>query len=80
MAAPGFCFCSRLYSLVVPKGRKATAQAAADAMGNPVNGYVNEAVLARKGRDNRDSTIMDWIRKVPECVIENMQKHDDLSM
>lgn len=35
--------------IVVPKGHKATVQAAAEAEGESINGYVNKAVLARLG-------------------------------
>jgi len=33
----------------VPKGQKAAIQAAAEQVGESVNGYVNKAVLARMG-------------------------------
>lgn len=33
----------------IPKGQKATVQAAADQEGESINGYVNRAVLARMG-------------------------------
>ena len=35
--------------IVVPKGRKATIQRAAEAEGESINGYVNKAILARMG-------------------------------
>ena len=35
--------------IVVPKGQKATIQAAADKEGDSINGFVNKAVLARIG-------------------------------
>ena len=35
--------------IVVPKGRKATIQAAAEAEGESINGYTNKALLARMG-------------------------------
>jgi uncharacterized protein (DUF1778 family) len=36
--------------IVVPKGQKATVQAAADAAGESINQYTNKAILARMGR------------------------------
>ncbi|MEA4898941.1 transcriptional regulator [Bacillota bacterium Meth-B3] len=35
--------------IIIPKGQKATVQAAAEAAGESINGYVNGAVLARMG-------------------------------
>ncbi len=35
--------------IVVPKGQKATIQAAAEREGESVNGYTNKALLARLG-------------------------------
>ena len=35
--------------IVVPKGHKATVQAAAEAEGESINGYTNKALLARIG-------------------------------
>lgn len=35
--------------IVVPKGQKATIQAAAEREGESVNGYTNKALLARMG-------------------------------
>lgn len=35
--------------IVVPKGHKATVQAAAEQEGESINGYVNKAVLGRMG-------------------------------
>lgn len=36
-------------NIVVPKGQKATVQAAADREGESINGYTNKALLARMG-------------------------------
>jgi len=36
-------------AIIVPKGHKATVQAAADAEGESINGYTNKALLARLG-------------------------------
>lgn len=36
-------------AFIVPKGHKATIQAAADKEGESINGYVNKAVLGRMG-------------------------------
>lgn len=36
-------------NILVPKGRKAMLQAAADAVGESVNQYTNKALLARMG-------------------------------
>ena len=35
----------------IPKGQKATIQAAADQVGESINGFVNKAVLERIGLD-----------------------------
>lgn len=35
--------------ITIPKGHKATVQAAADAEGESINGYTNKALLARMG-------------------------------
>lgn len=45
--------------LVVPKGQKATIQAAADQTRESINGYVSKAVLARMGME-------DWPEKGEE--------------
>lgn len=37
--------------LRIPKGQKATIQAAAEVEGESINGFVNKAVLARIGLD-----------------------------
>lgn len=46
-------------SIRVPKGQKATIQAAADKEGESINGFVNKAVLARIGLDEwpKDETV-----------------------
>lgn len=36
-------------AFIIPKGHKATVQAAAEQEGESLNGYVNKAVLARMG-------------------------------
>ncbi len=36
-------------AITIPKGQKATIQAAADQEGESINGYVNKAILARIG-------------------------------
>lgn len=38
-------------AITIPKGQKATVQAAADKEGESINGFVNKAVLARIGLD-----------------------------
>lgn len=35
--------------IVIPKGQKATVQAAAEREGESINGYTNKALLARMG-------------------------------
>ena len=35
--------------IVIPKGQKATVQAAAEQEGESINGYTNKALLARMG-------------------------------
>jgi len=37
------------YLVRIPKGHKATVQAAADREGESINGYTNKALLARMG-------------------------------
>lgn len=37
-------------AIIVPKGQKATIQAAADEAGESINQYTNKALLARMGR------------------------------
>lgn len=37
--------------IIVPKGHKATIQAAAAQEGDSINGYVNKAILNRLGRE-----------------------------
>lgn len=37
-------------AITIPKGQKATVQAAADAAGESINQYTNKAILARMGR------------------------------
>jgi hypothetical protein len=36
-------------AITIPKGHKATVQAAADREGESINGYTNKALLARMG-------------------------------
>ena len=36
-------------AITIPKGQKATIQAAADQEGESINGYVNKAILDRMG-------------------------------
>ena len=36
-------------AITIPKGQKATIQAAADQEGESINGYVNKAILGRMG-------------------------------
>ena len=36
-------------AITIPKGQKATVQAAADQEGESINGYTNKALLARMG-------------------------------
>lgn len=36
-------------AVTIPKGHKATVQAAADAEGESINGYTNKALLSRMG-------------------------------
>lgn len=43
--------------IVIPKGQKATVQAAADQDGESINGFVNKAVLARMGLEEWPDTI-----------------------
>lgn len=42
----------------IPKGHKATVQAAADAEGESINGYTNRALLARMGLEEWPSKMM----------------------
>ena len=37
-------------NIAIPKGQKATVQAAADEAGESINQYTNKAILARMGR------------------------------
>ena len=37
-------------AITIPKGQKATVQAAADAAGESINQYTSKAILARMGR------------------------------
>ena len=39
-------------AITIPKGQKATIQAAADQEGESINGYVNKAVLTRLGAED----------------------------
>ena len=38
-------------NIAIPKGHKATVQAAAEAEGDSINGYVNKAILQRMGKE-----------------------------
>ncbi len=38
-------------AITIPKGQKATIQAAADEVGESINQYTNKALLARLGRE-----------------------------
>lgn len=53
-------------AITVPKGQKATLQAAADKEEESINGYVNKAVLARMG-------LAEW----PEKAIDERTEREE---
>ncbi len=51
-------------ALLVPKGQKATVEAAATAIGESINQYTQRALLARMG-------LKDWPEKARESAADN---------